>query len=303
MSLLELYNQNPFQQAKVCPQQKEISLNLSKKQIDDKGIKILLSNMKSLKQLTTIQLLLNNNNIGDKGISDLVNWLNTQQNLVNLSLFISFNSFTKKGIKCLSEIKQIKSLEKLSLAVSKNELGQDLAQSLGQFIAKQINVKQLVVIVNECDLGNFGAISICQSTNFLTQLEKLEIFLDGNSMTDQGALNSAKIISKNKQLKYLHLEVCRFKIKDFNYEGLIYDLRSNVISQSCAKEIIQTIGTQMPQLETLNLKALFYSDFSFSQFRKEGYDGLAKDELFTKEDVYNYIEKYLQYLQSKTIVC
>ncbi|KAL4449598.1 hypothetical protein ABPG74_007421 [Tetrahymena malaccensis] len=259
--------------------------------------------MKSLTQLTTIQLQLNNNYIGDKGISDLISWLNKQQNLVNLSLFISSNSFTKKGIKSLSEIKQMKSLEKLTLAASKNELGQDLAESLGQFIAKQINVNQLVIILNECDLGNFGALRICQSINFLTQLEKLEIYLDENSMTNYGVLNSTKLISQNKQLKFLHLEICRFKIKDFDYEGLIYQLKSNVISQSCVKEIIQIIGTQIPKLQTLNLKALFYSDISFSQFRKEGYDGLAKDEISSKEDVYNQIEKYLRQLQSKTVLC
>ncbi|KAL4495535.1 hypothetical protein ABPG72_020276 [Tetrahymena utriculariae] len=303
MSLLELYNQNPFQTVKVCSQQKEISLNLSKKQINNQGIKILLSNMKSLRQLTSIQLQLNNNNIGDKGISDLINWLNTQQNLVVLSLFISSNSFTKKGIKSLSEIKQMKSLEKLALSASKNELGQDLAESLGQFIAKQVNVKQLYIMVNECDLGNFGAIRICQSINFLTQLEKLEIFLDENSMTNYGALNSVQLISQNKSIKLLHLDICHFKIYDFDYEGLVYQLKSNVINQSCLKDTIKIIGTQMPNLENLNLKALFYSDFSFSKFKKEGYEGLAMDELFSKEDVHDQIEKYLQQLQQKTIVC
>ncbi|KAL4449599.1 hypothetical protein ABPG74_007422 [Tetrahymena malaccensis] len=303
MSLLELFCQVPFQKYKMNYPQKELCQNFSKKQINDEQLKILLSNIKLQNSLTSIQLSLNDNNIGDKGISDLVAWLNTQKNLVNLSLFISFNSFTNNGIKSLSQIKQMKSLEKLTLSVSNNELGYDLAENLGQFISKQVNFKQLIVMANSCDLGNFGAIRICQSISSLTCLEKLEILLDENSMTSYGALGCVKQISQNKQIKHLNLEICNNKIRDLRIQDQIYELKCNVISKQCANDMIECIGTQMPKLETLNLKALYYSDFSVSQFKKEGYEVLANDDdHYSKEEIHNQIETFLHSLQQKNLI-
>ncbi|EAR98180.2 kinase domain protein (macronuclear) [Tetrahymena thermophila SB210] len=303
MQITQQKIQNPNQQSSYQPRQRnDLTLDLPNRRITPKQMNILVNNIRSQWSIKTLQLQLNNNLIGDKGLFDLVSLLNVWYYLENISLFLSQNNFTKEGIKQIAYIQQFSKLENLTLALSKNKIGEELAISTAQFINKQQSLKQLNLHLNECDMGNFGAIQVCQSIKNLTKLQQLSIYMDENSITDNGAINSVKLIASNKQINQLQLEICCNKIKQNHFNSAIqYDLYYNVISQQSAQKILEVIGAEM-NLYYLKLTLFFYSNASYHKFKKQGYEALEPDIIQKEWEIQNIIDQRLKNIPNKLII-
>ncbi|KAL4449597.1 hypothetical protein ABPG74_007420 [Tetrahymena malaccensis] len=301
MQITQQKNQYVNQQSYQPRQKNDLTLDLPNRRITPKQMNILVNNIRSQWSVKTLQLQLNNNLIGDKGLLDLVSLLNVWYYLENISLFLSQNNFTKEGIKQIAFIQQFSKLENLTLALSKNKVGEELAISTAQFINKQQSLKQLNLHLNECDIGNFGAIYVCQSVKNLPKLQKLSIYMDENSITDNGAVNSVKLIASNNQINQLQLEICCNKIQKVQFDSLQYDLYYNVISQQSAQKMLEIIGTEM-NLYYLKLTLFFYSSASINKFKKLGYEALESDAIQNEWAIQKIIDQKLKNIPNKLII-
>ncbi|KAL4495536.1 hypothetical protein ABPG72_020277 [Tetrahymena utriculariae] len=295
-------NQNTNEQSYQTRQRNDLTLDLPSRRITPKQMNILINNIRSQWSVKTLQLQLNNNLIGDKGLSDLVSLLNVWFYLENISLFLSQNNFTKEGIRQIAFIQQFSKLENLTLALSKNKIGEELAISTAQFINKQQSLKQLNLHLNECDIGNFGAIQVCQSIKNLKKLQKLSIYMDENSITDNGAVNSVTLIASNNQINSLQLEICCNKLQQISFNSVTqYDLYYNVISQQSAQKMLEIIGAEM-NLNYLKLTFFFYSNASYHKFKKQGYEALESDLIQNEWAIQNIIDQKLKSIPNKLII-
>ncbi|EAR98184.1 hypothetical protein TTHERM_00343840 (macronuclear) [Tetrahymena thermophila SB210] len=294
-------NQLALRESKNAQSNGEVNLNLQDKQIDSSRLKLLLSKALTNNFIQSLGLQLNGNIIGDKGLQELVSYLNTLQKLEKLSLFLSGNKFSIEGVQKLLNFKLNSNLKNLTLQLSNNMLGQEAIRVLGLFISKLSSLKQLNLILDNCDLGNCGAIYLCQQIKGLKKLNELYLNLNDNSITDNGVISSVNEICQIKSLASLGLDICSHKIDSQNCKQYQYQLYYNVISNDCVKYIIKTIGSQLTGLKVLNLDILYYTNQSCQLYKKQGYEGLEKDLIFSKSEISNLLENTFSQIQTKQI--
>ncbi|KAL4449601.1 hypothetical protein ABPG74_007424 [Tetrahymena malaccensis] len=294
-------NQLALKESKNAQSNSELFLNFQEKQIDSTRLKLLLSKALTNNFIQSLCLQLNSNLLEDKGLQELVSYLNTLQKLEKLSLFLSGNKFSIEGVKKFLNLKLNENLKNLTLQFSNNMLGEEAVRVLGFSICKQSALKQLSLILDNCDLGNCGALSLCQQIKGLKKLNELYLNLNDNSITDIGVISSINEICKIKSLVQLELDICSHKIDSQNCKQYQYQIYYNVISNDCVKQVIKTIGTQLPALKVLNMDILYYTNQSCQLYKKQGYEGLEKDLVFSKQEILSLLDNTFSQVQAKQI--
>ncbi|KAL4495532.1 hypothetical protein ABPG72_020273 [Tetrahymena utriculariae] len=294
-------NQLALKESKNAQQNSQVYLNFQQKQIDSSRLKLILSKALTNNFIQSLCLQLNGNILGDKGLQELVSYLNTLQKLEKLSLYLSGNKFSIEGVKKLLNLKYNENLKHLTFQFSNNMVGEETIQNLGLFISKQSSLKQLSLMLDNCDLGNCAALSLCQQIKGLKKLNELYLNLNDNSITDNGVISSVNEICKIKSLVQLELDICSHKIDSQNCKQYQYQIYYNVISNYCVKQIIKTIGSQLPALKVLNMDILYYTNQSCQQYKKQGYEGLEKDLVFSKQEIVSLLNNTFPQIQARQI--
>ncbi|KAL4449600.1 hypothetical protein ABPG74_007423 [Tetrahymena malaccensis] len=255
-----------------------IDLNLSDNVLTDNGVLQLVSGIKTLfPNLTQLSISLSNNQIGDKGLANIFQMIKQVPNLSQVSLFLSGNNFSKNGFKCIEDMKNVNSLQKLHLGFNNFQQSIELIKSLIKFIESNRDLADFGLYIDHSEVGNQGTSYICKLLQSFNQLSSLTLHVDQNCLTNNGILNIVRSIVQNKQIRHLNLNLCNQAVNNNNYTQNFYlDSYYNVISQECVLDIINIIGAHL-KLDELALYIKHYNKITYTNFQKEGYDALLNN--------------------------
>ncbi|KAL4495537.1 hypothetical protein ABPG72_020278 [Tetrahymena utriculariae] len=263
----------------------QFRINLQNNNIRDEGISYLFASLSKCTKLQSFHISLGQNCIGDQGVFYLVQGLNQLKQLERVSLFLQNNQITSNGVDYFQSLQENLNLRSLSLSLSKNYIGiymDKLVSKLGQCFP---NIKEFEFFSQNCELTNAGANMLANKLSTLKNLESLSLYLDSNSITDNGTTTLVRVICQFQGLTKLSLNFCESKVQDVNS----YFSPLNVFSDKCVLQMLQDFSTHL-KLSKLNLSMKSYSHRDYLNFLKNGFEALEKEEETNKQEMSFFVE-------------
>lgn len=189
-------------------------------------------------------LLLGTNGIGDSGANDIGVLLRSNTNLE--VLYLGCNGITAEGVQILVE-PLYKNQHLTGLWLKRNPIGDKGVEAIAKLIANHKSLKVLDLV--NCGFGRRGMKSLCSALqNKDCPIERL--YLGGNGLDAEDAIELSKVLSRNDRLKSVYLNVGAIgdrgteaiaKTMERNQNLLELGMASNGISHHGLKSLLPSV--------------------------------------------------------------
>ena len=186
-------------------------LNLSRNNIGDEGVELLVKALKNSQSLVSLDI--SSNSISPKGGNMIFTKFIYQQSIINLDISshegVNRNRLTKKGIK------NIQNFLKKNLFVEKLNLNSNSLRNEGfELICKGINNN---FTLRELSIGNndIDEEGLKQCLNYINTTKIMSLNLGGNKIKDEGIIIFSNNLRHFPELKSINISNCNIKYKGF----------------------------------------------------------------------------------------
>ena len=229
-------------------------LNLTRNNLGDQGIEILISAVKN--SMSLISLDITSNNISYKGGQFIFKNLSEQQSLIDLNISslegTNRNRLTNSGLKYIDLFfNKNKYIETLNL--SGNSLKDEGLVLICQSINDNKNLQNLNISNNE-----IGSTGLIQGLTFINLCKLISFNLSNNQLLDSGIKALSNSLQFFPNLRELNISNCGFEFKGFEYLIKSLTLYKNIWTLNISGNVIkdknfENIKTYFESLTIRNL--------------------------------------------------